>query len=131
MKKIITMKTDKIIYWVSTAFISLMMMFAGFAYLTSTMAKSGFVHLGFPDYFRVELGIAKFLGAIALILPWTPVKVKEFAYTGFTITFISAFIAHMSSGDPLKVAMNPVVALVVLTFSYIYYIRIKKTSDTI
>ena len=125
------MKTDKIIYWVSTAFISLMMMFAGFAYLTSPIAKSGFEHLGFPDYFRVELGIAKFLGAIALILPWTPVKVKEFAYTGFTITFISAFIAHMSSGDPLKDAMNPVVALVVLTFSYIYYIRIKKATGTV
>ena len=125
------MKTDKIIYWVSTAFISLMMMFAGFAYLTSPIAKSGFAHLGFPDYFRVELGIAKFLGAIALILPWTPVKVKEFAYTGFTITFISAFIAHMSSGDPLKDAMNPVVAFVVLTFSYIYYIRIKRASGTV
>jgi len=125
------MKTDKIIYWVSTVFISLMMMFAGFAYLTSPIAKSGFAHLGFPDYFRVELGIAKFLGAIALILPWTPVKVKEFAYTGFTITFISAFIAHMSSGDPLKDAMNPVVAFVVLTFSYIYYIRIKKASGTV
>lgn len=73
------MKTDKIIFWVSTSLISMMMMFAGFSYLRSNMAKSGFVHLGFPDYFRVELGIAKFLGALALILPWTPDKIKGFA----------------------------------------------------
>ena len=125
------MKTDKIIFWVSTSLISFMMLFAGFAYLTSTMAKSGFVHLGFPDYFRVELGIAKFLGAMALILPWTPKKIKEFAYAGFTITFVSAFIAHLSSGDQLKDALNPVVALVVLSISYLYYIRIRKTSGIV
>ena len=125
------MKTDKIIFWVSTSLISIMMIFAGFAYLTSTMAKSGFAHLGFPDYFRIELGIAKFMGAIALILPWTPEKIKEFAYAGFAITFVSAFIAHLSSGDQLKVAINPVVALVVLSISYLYYIRIRKTSGIV
>ena len=122
------MKTDKIIFWVSTSLISIMMLFAGFAYLTSPMAKSGFAHLGFPDYFRVELGIAKFLGAIALILPWTPVKIKEFAYAGFAITFVSAFVAHLSSGDQLKDAINPVVALVVLSISYIYHLRIKEVT---
>jgi len=119
------MKTDKVIYWVSTSLISLMMLFAAYAYFTSPMAISGFAHLGFPDYFRIELGTAKLLGAIALILPWTPSKLKEFAYFGFAITFISAFIAHLSSGDPLKVAINPVVAFVILTVSYIYYIKNK------
>jgi len=123
------MKTEKIIYWVSTGLISLMMLFAAFAYFTSPMAKSGFAHLGFPDYFRVELGTAKILGAIALILPWTPSKIKEFAYTGFTITFISAFIAHLSTGDPMKVAINPIVALVILAVSYIYYIKTSKNSS--
>jgi len=65
------------------------------------MAKSGFIHSGFPDYFRLELGIAKFLGAIALILPWTPDEIKEVAYAGFTITFVSKFIDHLSRGDQL------------------------------
>ena len=123
------MKTEKIIYWVTTALISLMMLFAGYAYFTSPMAKSGFAHLGYPDYFRVELGTAKILGVIALILPWIPAKIKEFAYAGFTITFISAFIAHISSGDPMKVAANPVIALVILAISYIYYIKISKSGQ--
>ena len=122
------MKTDKTVYWISTSLISLMMLFAAFAYFTSPMAKSGFTHLGFPDYFRIELGTAKILGAIALVLPWVPSKMKGFAYAGFTITFISAFIAHISSGDPFKVAVNPIVALVILAVSYIYYTKTSKVN---
>jgi hypothetical protein len=118
------MKKDKIIYWVSTAFLSLMMLFAGFSYFTSPMAKEGFAHLGFPDYFRIELGTAKILGVIALLLPMVPSKIKEFGYYGFAITFISAFIAHLSSGDPMRVAINPVVALLILVVSYVYYLKI-------
>jgi len=118
------MKWDKTIYWVSTALISLMMLFAAFSYFTSPMAKTGFAHLGFPDYFRIELGTAKFLGVIALILPGIPARLKGLAYSGFTITFISAFIAHLSSGDPVTVALNPVIAFIVLAVSYIYYLKI-------
>ena len=120
------MKTTKIIYWISTGLLSLMMLFAGLSYFTSTMAKEGFVHFGFPDYFRIELGIAKLLGAIALILPWLPSKIKEFAYAGFAIDFVSAFIAHLSSGDPLKVAIGSVVAFVILVVSYIYYSKMNE-----
>jgi hypothetical protein len=120
------MKTNKIIYWVSTSLISAMMLFAGYAYLTSPMAKTGFQHLGFPDYFRIELGVAKALGAIALILPWIPSKIKEFGYFGFAITFVSAFIAHLSSGDPVSVAFNPVMAFIFLAVSYFTYSKLKK-----
>jgi hypothetical protein len=121
------MKRDKTIYWISTALISLMMLFAALSYFTSPMAKDGFARLGFPDYFRIELGIAKLLGVIAISLPWIPGKIKEFAYAGFTITFISAFTAHVSSGDPLTVAMNPVIALIILAVSYIYYLKNTKS----
>jgi hypothetical protein len=114
------MKKDKIIFWITTGGVSVMMLFAAFSYLTNEEIKVGFVHLGFPSYFRIELGIAKALGAIALLLPITPNRLKEFAYFGFTITFISAFIAHVSSGDPVSVAIAPMVCLVILVVSYIY-----------
>lgn len=120
------MKSINIIYWISTGLLSLTMLFAGLSYFTSTLVKEGFVHFGFPDYFRIELGIAKILGAIALILPWLPSKIKEFAYAGFAIDFVSAFIAHMSIGDPMKVAINSVVAIVILVVSYIYYSKMKE-----
>ncbi|MDP4240958.1 MAG: DoxX family protein [Bacteroidota bacterium] len=118
------MKIKSIIYWVITSLISIMMLFSAYSYLTNPMMKEGFVHLGFPGYFRVELAIAKILGAIALLVPFIPAKIKEFAYVGFSITFISAFIAHTSSGDPMSVAIFPIIALVLLMVSHIYYLKI-------
>jgi len=115
-----TMKTNKIIYWISTAIISLMMLFSAFLYITSPMAKEGFVHAGFPDYFRIELAVAKFIGALVLIIPIVPAKLKEWAYAGFGIVFISAFISHSSIGDPISKAIAPLIFLVILIVSYIY-----------
>ena len=83
--------------------------------------KDGFIHLGFPVYFRIELAIAKLLGAVVLILPMIPARIKDFAYTGFAITFTSAFIAHQSSGDAISIAIMPLLFLGILAVSYIYY----------
>jgi hypothetical protein len=110
---------NKIAYWISTGLVSAMMLFAAYSYLTAPETAAGFRHLGFPDYFRVELAIAKFLGALALLIPVVPRLLKGFAYAGFTITFISAFIAHLSSGDPMGIMVMPVVALVLLGVSYV------------
>ena len=120
------MKKDKIIFWITTGIVSAMMLFSAYNYLTNLAMKGAFVHLGFPSYFRIELAIAKILGAIVLILPLIPLRLKEFAYTGFAITFVSAFIAHISSGDPVSVALMPMVFLVILVVSYIYSHKIRK-----
>lgn len=115
------MKKTQIIYWITTGIIAFMMLFSAFSYFTSAEVKLAFEHLGFPDYFRVGLGAAKALGAIALILPWIPAKVKGFAYAGFAIIFVSAFSAHLSVGDPIEVAIAPLVFAVVLAVSYFYF----------
>jgi hypothetical protein len=115
------MKKNKIIYWASTGIISAMMLFSAFGYFTNEEMKNGFTHLGFPDYFRIELGAAKAIGALALLIPMIPVKLKEFAYAGFGIVFISAIIAHLASGDAVSMAITPVVMLGILSVSYIYY----------
>ncbi|GET24805.1 DoxX family protein [Prolixibacter sp. NT017] len=115
------MKTNKIIYWISTAFLSLFMLFSAYSYLTNPDMKAAFVHLGFPGYFRVELAIAKILGSLVLLVPMIPALFKQFAYAGFTITFVSAFVAHTSSGDPSSVAIMPVIALAILAVSYLFY----------
>jgi hypothetical protein len=64
--------------------------------------KDAFAHLGLPNWFRIELTVAKILGALALLIPTIPNRIKEFAYCGFAITLISAIIAHSSSGDGTK-----------------------------
>src|SRR3979411_1460622 len=72
------------------------------------------------NWFRVELTVAKILGALALLIPTIPNRIKEFAYCGFAITLISAIIAHSSSGDGIA-PLHPLVFLGVLIVSYWYY----------
>src|SRR6059036_3784990 len=81
--------------------------------------KGAFAHLGFPDYFRIELTVAKTLGVLALLIPTLPSKVKEFAYFGFAITLISASIAHFSSGDGIMFVIDPLLFLGALIVSYL------------
>ncbi|WP_262249191.1 DoxX family protein [Parapedobacter soli] len=91
------MKTNKTIYWVSTGFFSAAMLFSAYGYLTAPEIKGAFAGLGFTeDFFRIELAIAKLLGALALIIPFVPRGVKNFAYAGFTINLVSAIIAHVA-----------------------------------
>lgn len=114
------MKKEKIIYWTSTGIVALMMVLSGAMYFTSPEVAEGFTHLGFPSYFRIELGLAKVIGALVLVVPQVPLRVKEWAYAGFGITFISAAIAHITSGDPGSVVAGPVIFLAILAVSRIY-----------
>lgn len=110
-------KALTILFWSTTAIFTAMMAFSAFAYLSLDAMKAGFVHLGFPSYFRVELAVFKFLGVAALLLP-VPARLKEWAYAGFFITLISAFIAHLSSGDGPDKFMAPVIFALILGASY-------------
>lgn len=116
------MKATKITYWITTSIITLMMLYSAYAYLTQPMMTQAFHHLGYPDYFRVELALAKIVGAILLIAPAGP-RVKEWVYAGFIITFISAFIAHTVSGDPIANRISVLVFVGLLAASYITYHR--------
>lgn len=118
------MKTTKIVYWVSTGLLSLMMGFAAFNYFTNPEMEANFAHLGFPGYFRVELGIAKLLGALALIVPLVPSRLKEWAYAGFTINFVSALVAHLALGDPAQYTAGPVLPFILLAVSYFSWHRL-------
>ena len=85
-------------YWIATALLCLQMGFTAYAQLTLPQVAEAFRHLGFPDYFRMELAWAKLLGVVLLLAP-VPARLKEWAYAGFAITLASALIAHFSVGD--------------------------------
>jgi uncharacterized membrane protein YphA (DoxX/SURF4 family) len=114
------MKTVKITYWITTVIVALMMTYSSYAYLTQPAMQQAFQHLGYLDYFRVELAIAKLIGVILLVAPVSS-RIKEWAYAGFVITYISAFIAHSASGDPVNYRVMPVIFLVLLIVSYLTY----------
>ena len=113
------MNLNKILYWVLTGLVSALMLYSAFAYFTKPEMAEAFKHLGFPDFFRVELGTAKILGVAALLLPMVPGRIKELAYFGFAIVFVSALLAHYNAGDGIMIPA--LVALALLVVSYVYY----------
>ena len=115
------MRRSQRIYWTSTLIVCAVMIFSAVNFnLEHPIGpmKDAFHHLGLPDYFRIELTVAKVLGVLALLLPHVPAKVREFAYFGFAITLVSASIAHLSSGDSAMFVLDPLVFLAVLGVSY-------------
>ncbi len=120
------MKRIKLIYYVTTGLMSVAMFFAGYAYLASPDMKQIIVeHFGFPDFFRIEIGIAKIIAAIALWVPLRHVKIS--AYVGLAVMFLSGFIAHMAYGDPFGNTIAPLIALALLITSYISYNKYSTT----
>jgi hypothetical protein len=112
-----TIMGRKIAYWATTGLLAALAAFGGVTYLSaSPQAVQGFNHLGYPQQLRVILGIAKLLGAMALVAPGVP-KLKEWAYAGFTFAWISAFVAHFLAKDG-PTAFMPLVLLVLLFVSY-------------
>ena len=121
------MKTVKIIYFVATGLVVLGMVMSFYSYFFNPDLKAAYVHIGFPDWFRVELGIAKLLGALALAIPAVPARVKEWAYAGFFVNFFSAFLAHYFAGDPIGNQIPPIILLVILVISYITRTKLYET----
>jgi hypothetical protein len=89
----------RVAYWVFTSVFALQMGFTAYAQLRLPQVAEVFHHLGFPDYFRVELCWAKLLGLAVLLVPQVPARVKEWAYAGFAFVLGSALIAHLAVGD--------------------------------
>jgi len=85
-------------FWIATGLLCLQLTFTAYAQLRLPQVASAFTHLGFPDYFRVELSWAKLIG-VALLLAPVPARLKEWAYAGIAIDLGSALIAHFAVGD--------------------------------
>jgi TRAP-type C4-dicarboxylate transport system permease small subunit len=115
------MKRNKIIYWISTGFFCAFLLLTSISYFTDQKFVQVYEHLGFPQYFGVELGIAKIFGVLMLLIPKIPSKVKEWVYVGFGIALVSGAIAHFNSGDPFGYIANALFWLTLLIISYIYW----------
>jgi uncharacterized membrane protein len=107
--------TQKIIYWVATGLLSAMMLMSAFMYFSGGAEfKAQIAQIGIPLFFIHFLGVAKILGAAALLYP-RPHLLKEWAYAGFTFTFLGAIWTHISTSTSFVGAL---VALSLLGVSY-------------
>ncbi len=110
------MKTNKIIYYVSTALLTALMLFsAGMYIFNHAEIADMFTGFGYPTYIIYPYAIAKLFGLVALWFISNKV-IKEWAYAGFFFAFILAFFAHVMIGDGEQ--MGAVVAMVLLLTSY-------------
>ena len=117
------MKRDRLIYYVSTGLLTLLMGFSVFMYLFNHEEVMGmFRDFGYPTYIIYPYAFAKILGVIGI---WQNklVSLKEWAYAGFFFAFILAFFAHYMIGDGEQ--MGAIVALVLLLTSYFFDKKIK------
>lgn len=117
-------KATTIVYWAVTGLFCLQMAFTAYAQLSLPPVAEMFRHLGFPDYFRVELSWAKLLG-VALLLAPVPAWLKEWSYAGFAITLGSALVAHFALGDALEVWIWAAGTSVLWAISYFLWRRLQ------
>ncbi len=121
------MKKTKILFWVTTTFIFL---FEGVVpALTShtELAREGIRALGYPDYFGTLLTICKVLGALILIIPAIPARIKEWAYVGFGFDFMFAFASLAIVYGMSSMLILPAVCMIVLILSYRAYHKLNAT----
>lgn len=115
------MKKTKIIFWVTTVIIFIMEGVIPAFTSQTEIAKEGIRHLGYPDYFGNAFVVFKVLGAIVLIMPQFPKRIKEWTYAGFAFDFIFAAISHFAVDGFGFQTILPLIFLGILIASYISF----------
>lgn len=116
---------DRIIYWIFTGIFFILDGLIPALTFNSPLAKQGISHLGYPDYFRIELSVGKIIGGLLLILPFVPPRYKEWAYVGYGISIISAFVSNLAVDGLNGTTFIPIAGFVLLFISYVYFHKIK------
>lgn len=87
------MKKNKIIFWVATTVIFLWCGLMTLVFFGSEEQKAGMEHFGYPPYFAPMVSVFSIIGSLALVLPFVPARLKEWAYFGFALNFIGAAVS--------------------------------------
>ncbi|MGG6230663.1 DoxX family protein [Tenacibaculum sp. SDUM215027] len=112
------MKRNKIIFYVATGLLTLLMFFsAGMYFFNHAEVAKMFTAFGYPTYIIYPYAIAKILGLVALWF-FRGKFINEWAYAGFFFAFILAFFAHFMIGDGEQT--GAAIAMVLVIVSYIY-----------
>ncbi len=111
----------KTTYWLTTGIIAAFLLWSAYSYLFSKTTIDGIKALGFPDFFRIQLAVLKVLAVVVLLLPMLPPQLKEWAYAGVGLFFITAIVAHFAHRDPIIINLINVALIIVLAISYSYW----------
>ena len=120
-------KRNKIIYCISTIWLSLGLLSTGIVQLLKINVGTGvggvnnIIRLGYPVYILTILGTWKILAVLALLIPKFPL-LKEWAYAGIFFTVTGALFSHIESGDDSLKEIAPAILYLVL-ISVSWYFR--------
>jgi hypothetical protein len=117
----ITARQSRVIFWVSTLLVLLPT--AGSAvpelfFSAPSATAQSYRLLGYPLYMMKILGVAKILGALAILADRSR-RLTEWAYAGFASLFLGATASHLLAGDAGH-APIPFVFFLVLVCSYAF-----------
>lgn len=117
------MKGINIAYWIITGLFSAFMIFSSIGGITLNAEAVAFLHdhLQYPLYFIQFISVMKVIGAVAILLPMVPVRVKEWAYFGFLVDLACAIWPFIALGDPASGWSLMFVFIAVLIAAYILH----------
>jgi uncharacterized membrane protein YphA (DoxX/SURF4 family) len=108
-----------IAYWITTILGPASFVIGGTLFFTHAEEPiTKLAHLGYPAYLATILGVWKFLGAVAIVIPRFP-RLKEWAYAGFFFHLTGAAASHALAGDSLTITAQPLVFLALVIASYV------------
>lgn len=109
------MKQVKIWYWIVTVLFACFMIFSAVGdVLVVPEAVEMITGLGYPKYFIPFIGVAKLLGAIAVLVPGLN-RLKEWAYAGLFFDLTGATYSALAVGG-----FDPAMLFMVLPFSFLF-----------
>lgn len=116
------MKKTKILYWTFTGLFAFMMFGSAIPDVFSyeVAIKGMHTDLGYPIYLIPFIGIAKWLGVIAILIPGYP-RIKEWAYAGLMIDLIGATYSIMAIGATVPNYAFMILPIGLGILSYIWY----------
>lgn len=117
------MKRLHLTYWIVTVLFSAFMIFSSYGGITLMPEAVALLHdhLGYPLYFIRWISVFKIIGAIAILLPNVPVRLKEWAYFGFFIDLITAAFSFIALGDPISLWAPMTIFFLMLMAAYMLH----------
>jgi NAD(P)H-binding len=73
--------------------------------------------------------MAKVIGALLLLIPQVPARIKEWIYVCFSVVLISAAIAKFNSGYPMMEVVEPMIVFTIMVGSLLTLNKLNKAWD--
>lgn len=110
-----------LITWILSVLLAAMFLLSGWGKLSNAEASNGmqfdeqFVAWGYPAWFRLVVGAAEVLGAVALLIP----ALRFFGATGLTFVMAGAIVTHLANAEAVAAPIPLVLGLLTGTVAWL------------